>query len=191
MKESVACQYHLAEVRPGARLRILHARVSLRLGGDEFAVVLAGHDLSMKVIELGQRICAEFSQSALVVSDHQLSINVSIGSAICPTDCNTPEELLSNAFKFSKPGTPVKCTAVPEGKVLKIVIADQGRGMKAENLKNIAAYVQFDRRQHEQQGSGLGLVIAKRLIELHGGTITMESTENVGTTVTVRLPVPA
>lgn len=101
------------------------------------------------------------------------------------------EEILGNAFKFSKPGTPVKLTAGPEGKVLKLVIADQGRGMKAEYINSIAAYVQFDRRQHEQQGSGLGLVIAKRLIELHGGTLTLESTENVGTTATIRLPMPA
>lgn len=101
------------------------------------------------------------------------------------------EEILGNALKFSKPGTPVKLTAGPEGKVLKIVIADQGRGMKAEYINSIAAYVQFDRRQHEQQGSGLGLVIAKRLIELHGGTLALESTENVGTTATIRLPMPA
>ncbi|NDF00125.1 MAG: ATP-binding protein, partial [Verrucomicrobia bacterium] len=47
-----------------------------------------------------------------------------------------------------------------------------------------------DRRQHEQQGSGLGLVIAKRLVELHGGTLAIESKENAGTTVTVRLPAP-
>ncbi len=101
------------------------------------------------------------------------------------------EEILGNAFKFSKPGTPVKVAVVPEGNLLKIVIADQGRGMKAEYINSIAAYVQFDRRQHEQQGSGLGLIIAKRLIELHGGTLTLESTENVGTTATIRLPAPS
>lgn len=100
------------------------------------------------------------------------------------------EELIGNAFKFSKPGTPVKFSAVPEGKGLKITITDSGRGMKSEYINSIAAYVQFDRRQHEQQGSGLGLVIAKRLVELHGGTLTIESRENVGTTVTVRLPAP-
>lgn len=101
------------------------------------------------------------------------------------------EEILGNAFKFSKPGTPVKFIAAPEGKVLKILIADQGRGLKPEYINGIAAYVQFERRQHEQQGSGLGLVIAKRLIELHGGTLTLESTEGVGTTATIRLPMPS
>jgi len=101
------------------------------------------------------------------------------------------EELLANAFKFSKPGTPVVLTAIPEGKILKFEITDRGRGMKIEHLSNIDAYVQFDRRRHEQQGTGLGLVIAKRLTEMHGGTLNLDSTEGVGTTVTVRLPLAA
>lgn len=121
-----------------------------------------------------------------------LRMDICHGGVCCADDLLSKmvEEILSNAFKFSKPGTAVKVTAVPEGKLLKIVISDQGRGMKADNIHSIAAYVQFDRRQHEQQGSGLGLVIAKRLVELHAGTLTLESTENVGTTVTIRLPQP-
>lgn len=101
------------------------------------------------------------------------------------------EELLGNAFKFSKPGTPVGLTATTEGKFLKVVITDRGRGMKVEHLSNIDAYVQFDRRRHEQQGTGLGLVIAKRLTEMHGGTLNLDSTEGAGTTVTIRLPLAA
>ncbi len=114
------------------------------------------------------------------------------GAVCCADDLLSKimEELLDNAFKFSKPGTPVKVAAVPEGRLLKISITDQGRGMKPEHLRDIAPYVQFDRGQHEQQGSGLGLIIAKRLIELHGGTLTLESMENAGTTATLRLPMP-
>jgi signal transduction histidine kinase len=123
---------------------------------------------------------------------NDLRAEICQGSVCCAEDLLSKiiEEILGNAFKFSKPGTPVKFTASPEGKVLKIVIADQGRGMKPEYINSIAAYVQFERRQHEQQGSGLGLVIAKRLIELHGGTLVIESAENVGTTATIRLPMP-
>ena len=91
---------------------------------------------------------------------------------------------------MARKGPPVKVSAVPEGKLLKLTITDQGRGMKPEYMNSIAAYAQFDRRQHEQQGSGLGLVIAKRLVELHGGTLTLESVEGTGTTATLRLPVP-
>lgn len=123
---------------------------------------------------------------------NDLRADICHGTVCCAEDLLSKivEEILSNALKFSKPGTAVRFSVLPEGKVLKIVIADQGRGMKAEHINSIAAYVQFDRRQHEQQGSGLGLVIAKRLVELHGGTLTLESTENVGTTATIRLPMP-
>jgi signal transduction histidine kinase len=48
--------------------------------------------------------------------------------------------------------------------------------------------MQFERRLYEQQGSGLGLVICKRLVELHGGDLVIESALPQGTTVYVRLP---
>ncbi|MEN9575680.1 MAG: hypothetical protein RL514_3535 [Verrucomicrobiota bacterium] len=121
-----------------------------------------------------------------------LRTDICHGAVCCAEDLLSKivEEILGNAFKFSPSGSPVKVAAMPEGKLLKIVITDQGRGMKPEYLQGIAAYVQFERGQHEQQGSGLGLVIAKRLIELHGGTLTLESAEGAGTTATIRLPVP-
>jgi signal transduction histidine kinase len=60
--------------------------------------------------------------------------------------------------------------------------------MSAEQVREIGAYVQFERRFHEQQGTGLGLFLARRLAELHGGGLTVTSVPETGTTVTVRLP---
>ena len=48
--------------------------------------------------------------------------------------------------------------------------------------------MQFDRKMQEQQGLGLGLVIAKRLVELHGGTLSIASEKGAGATITVKLP---
>ena len=48
--------------------------------------------------------------------------------------------------------------------------------------------MQFDRRMHEQQGLGLGLTIAKRLVALHGGTLSIESTKDNGATIIAKLP---
>ena len=78
-------------------------------------------------------------------------------------------ELLDNAFKFSMPGTPVSVVSAAQTHMLRVEISDRGRGMKPEHTAAIGAYVQFERKFYEQQGSGLGLVIAKRLVEIHGG----------------------
>ena len=67
-------------------------------------------------------------------------------------------------------------------------ISDHGRGFSTEQIRKVGAYMQFDRKMHEQQGLGLGLTIAKRLTELHGGSLAIQSEPGVGTTVTVKLP---
>ncbi|NJR48927.1 MAG: hybrid sensor histidine kinase/response regulator [Leptolyngbyaceae cyanobacterium CSU_1_3] len=85
------------------------------------------------------------------------------------------EELIDNAFKFSQPGTLVKVCSWFDGSTFTLHIIDHGRGMTADQVANLGAYMQFERKYYEQQGSGLGLVIAKRLVELHGGVLTISS----------------
>jgi signal transduction histidine kinase len=98
------------------------------------------------------------------------------------------DELVQNAFKFSLPGSAVsvRLFLVPQGPCL--TITDHGRGFSPDQIGRIGAYMQFDRKLHEQQGLGLGLVIAKRLVELHGGALTISSEPGVATTVTLELP---
>ncbi|XHX77178.1 MAG: response regulator [Stenomitos frigidus ULC029] len=98
------------------------------------------------------------------------------------------EELIGNAFKFSAAGTPIHLSSTIVDNGLKLTITDRGRGMTAEQLASLGAYMQFERKFYEQQGSGLGLVIAKRLIELHGGDITINSIPEQQTTVQVTFP---
>ena len=98
------------------------------------------------------------------------------------------EALVDNAFKFSESGTPVRVEGLKEEDFYVLEVADQGRGMAEEQLRQIGAFVQFDRDQYEQQGLGLGLSIARRLAELHQGTLHLESTPDEGTTVWIWLP---
>jgi two-component system, sensor histidine kinase and response regulator len=92
-------------------------------------------------------------------------------------------ELVDNAFKFSKEGTPVKVGALVGRDTLLISIGDFGRGMTNEQLGQIGAYMQFERKFYEQQGSGLGLIVAKRLVELYGGKFSIESVPQHGTSI--------
>jgi len=79
------------------------------------------------------------------------------------------EELIDNAFKFSEMNSVVSITTKTDARYYIIEIADHGNGFSPEQLKSLGAYVQFDRKLYEQQGSGIGLTIAKRIVELHQG----------------------
>ena len=98
-------------------------------------------------------------------------------------------ELTHNAFKFSKSGTPVSVTLSSSAGTIMLTVSDRGRGMTADQITKIGAFMQFDRKTHEQQGLGLGLTIARQLAEIHGGALVIESEFGVGTTATVKLPV--
>jgi signal transduction histidine kinase len=100
----------------------------------------------------------------------------------------TFEELFDNAIRYSKKGSALIVETEMNGGELILRISDHGRGMTAEQLHNIGAYMQFERKVYEQQGSGLGLTVAKRLTEIHGGFLKLESEYGTGTTVTVTLP---
>lgn len=101
------------------------------------------------------------------------------------------EELLDNALKFSAHGTPVTITSKVDDGQYTLTIEDKGRGMSSEQVESIGAYMQFERWLYEQQGSGLGLAIVQRLLELHGGSLKIDSTPQKGTCVTVTLRVAA
>jgi signal transduction histidine kinase len=98
------------------------------------------------------------------------------------------QELVDNAFKFSRTGTSVYAVATLVGDRCVIRVTNSGQGMTRDQIANIGAYMQFGRREQEQQGSGLGLVIVKRLAELHGGEMMIESVPDRQTVVSVSLP---
>ncbi|TAG94930.1 MAG: hybrid sensor histidine kinase/response regulator [Oscillatoriales cyanobacterium] len=99
------------------------------------------------------------------------------------------EELLDNAFKFSSEGTPVFVNSLVENQMFILSVKDQGRGMTADQIAQLEAYMQFDRQLYQQAGLGLGLAIVKRITELHGGNLKIESSPDQETIVSVYLPV--
>src|ERR1700722_15336197 len=66
------------------------------------------------------------------------------------------DELTHNALKFSNAGTKIGVTLAPANNSLALTVTDQGRGLHTEQIRKVGAYMQFDRKQHEQQGLGLG-----------------------------------
>lgn len=98
--------------------------------------------------------------------------------------------LLSNAVKFTPEGGRVRISVFRKDGGVTIKVRDTGIGMSPEGIaKAVEPFGQIDSTlSRKYEGTGLGLPLAKHLIALHGGTITIESRESVGTTVTITLP---
>lgn len=96
--------------------------------------------------------------------------------------------LLGNAVKFTPPGGEITAeVAVREGNIL-VRISDTGEGMSEETLSHLFdPYYQGD-ASHSKSGLGLGLSIAKRIVELCGGDISVQSQPDLGSSFTVTLP---
>ncbi|MDD1414990.1 response regulator [Dolichospermum sp. ST_con] len=98
------------------------------------------------------------------------------------------EEIIGNAFKFSQPNTTVEIVGSSHNYGFDLSVINQGRGMLKEQIANIGGYVQFERKFYEQQGSGLGLSIAKKLVEIHDGKFSIESIPGKQTIIRMVIP---
>ena len=98
--------------------------------------------------------------------------------------------LLSNAFKFTKEGGEIIVNLKAEAKQAVILVKDSGIGIPTDQLDKVFdRFYQVDSSQtREYEGSGIGMALAKELIELHHGSITVESEEGRGTTFTISIP---
>lgn len=100
--------------------------------------------------------------------------------------------LLSNAIKFSPRDSKIAITCEDFDAYAEIRIKDQGRGIPASKLNSIfERFQQVEAKDHsEKGGKGLGLTICKSIVEAHGGTIGVESSEGAGSTFWFRIPQP-
>ena len=98
--------------------------------------------------------------------------------------------LIENALKFSDNAeNRVTVHAHRQGSWVHIDVVDEGVGIRDEEIPHLfQRFHQIDRRKMEQQGLGLGLAIAKELIDLHGGKISVKSVFGAGSTFTIELP---
>lgn len=95
--------------------------------------------------------------------------------------------LISNAIRYTDNDGEIKITLAKRDSVI-FTITDNGKGMTEEELKNVFRRFYKADKSRSSEGTGLGLAIAKKIALLHGGDITVTSTENKGTTFIVTLP---
>lgn len=118
------------------------------------------------------------SEDITVLADHQKITQVLVN-------------LLTNAVKYSMPGTTISVTAILLGDQIQISVTDQGIGIPEEHLQRI--FDQFYRissiGKTKPKGVGLGLYISKEIMEAHSGKIWAESTEGKGSTFYIQFPI--
>jgi two-component system, OmpR family, sensor kinase len=100
--------------------------------------------------------------------------------------------LLDNALKYSSPADAVEVRVREDGRSLFIEVADGGAGIPAQEQGRIFEDLYRGENARETEGSGLGLALARRIVQLHGGEISLRSdpAHGRGTVFIIRLPVP-
>jgi signal transduction histidine kinase len=160
-----------------------------KLGAGKLEMHFEPVDL-LKVI--GDCVCVVEQQAKQ--SDIRISINLYDGIEWLDADDKRLRQillnLLSNAVKFTHAGGEIHVSAFRKGESIAISVSDTGVGINPADIpKVLEPYTQIDSdigRKHD--GTGLGLPLVKELAELHGGTLTIESAVDIGTTVTITLP---
>ena len=97
--------------------------------------------------------------------------------------------LLSNAVKFTPDGGAIEVSAAPEGELIRVSVRDTGIGIAPEDQPRVFEEFRQVGRERSREGTGLGLTLTRRFVELHGGRISLESTPGKGSTFSFRLPI--
>jgi len=130
-------------------------------------------------------------------SRHGIALNLSVDDALGEIVADERKvrqillNLLANAVKFTPAGGRVEVAAVPAGAVVELSVRDTGIGIAPED--QAAVFEEFRQvgghHNQKREGTGLGLALAKRFVELHGGTIRVQSAVGQGSTFTFTVPV--
>ena len=154
---------------------IMYADLELLASNPEKVAALRNDEVKTFVTSIIESVALKIAKEADREADLTIDISDGIVKISPEKIAKIAEEIIENAFKFSSPNTLVKIVGNSNNNTFHLYVIDHGRGMTQEQINNVGAYVQFERKMYEQQGSGLGLLIAKRLVELHGGEFSIES----------------
>jgi len=128
--------------------------------------------------------------------EHQLELLVAVPSALPQVRGDEKRlnqimlNLASNAVKYNRKGGRIQITASLDDSMLRVVVEDTGRGIRPEDLNKL--FDKFRRIEEIEgiaKGTGLGLPIAKQLVELHGGQMEVSSEWGIGSTFAFTLPI--
>ena len=152
--------------------------------------------LNLRPIDLNQltQTVTQRFQTTLAASNIDIALQSQDNAALVLADPERIEQilhnLLQNAQRYSKPNTSITVSIVDEQGNIKLSIRDQGPGIPEEYIDKVfERFYRVDKsRGREHGGTGLGLAIARKLAEVHNGTLTAENHPDGGAIFTLSLP---
>ena len=152
--------------------------------------------LEREAVDVGAALAARAAAHHALADAHGVSISLELAPDLGDAELDPRalrrmlDALIDNAIKFNREGGRVTLSARRAGDWLEIAVADSGSGIAGEDLaKLFQPLVQLDAGLARRAGGiGLGLALARRLAELHGGTIEVQSEPGQGSSFTLRLP---
>jgi len=150
-------------------------------------------EYAMQEVDVAE-IAEQTIQTMAVQHSHDIRLVRLTDRTLCMADgdrlIQVFTNLLSNAIKFSPDGGTVTVTLAAAGHDLQVTVQDEGIGIPSDQLKHMfEKFYRFDNTYKRKiGGTGLGLAICRKIIDKHGGEISVASEENVGTSVRFTLP---
>jgi len=150
-------------------------------------------ELNLQPHHIREAIDAALETNQNTLARHAVKVCASDSLPLVRMDLRHTEEILSqlldNAGKYSARGTPITITAEVQGNMLVTSVADQGPGIDSIDQSMIFDKFYRGRNQRESvQGTGMGLAIAKAIVEAHGGTISLITQPGRGSVFSFTLP---
>lgn len=150
-------------------------------------------ELNLQPHHIREAIDAALDTNQNTLARHEVKVNASDSLPLAKIDLRHTEEIISqlldNAGKYSPRGTPITITAEVQGSMMAVSVADRGPGIDAIDQSMIFDKFYRGRDQRQSvQGTGMGLAIAKAIVEAHGGTISLTTQPGHGSVFTFTLP---
>lgn len=149
---------------------------------------------SFKIEEYSLRKLVQDSIEVVSPKDHRIQVELPIDDVMVAVDANKIIQVLvnlvSNAVKYSSPGSPIDVRVIILGDKIHVSVTDKGEGIPAEHLTKIFnQFYRITKSTEKVDGMGLGLFICKEIMDMHSGQIWAESEVGKGSTFHISFPI--
>ncbi len=158
---------------------------------DVLTISTIDREIELTNVNMNEVLAMALSDLEVKITEKKAAINTSPLPSVLGNKAYLAQvfmNIISNAIKFSKSDPVIFVKSVTDGNNVVISISDNGIGIEKQDLEKIFKTFKRLHSKDEYEGSGIGLSTCKRIIELHHGKISVQSTPGIGTTFLIELP---